>query len=176
MTQSPSPSPSTRASEATQAHLAQFSDEDMAYHEAGHAVVHHLNGGVITRLSIDRTDPCRGTQSAPQPSPAKSADPKQALANCMALLVGGEVAATLHGTPDQLVTAGGRVDHEAALRAAAEVGVETEAACAMIDAEWNRVRERLADPANWRLVEVLAQALLQHKTLDAEQIRALLAR
>ena len=169
-------SPSARAAQATHAHLSQFSDEDMAYHEAGHAVVHHLNGGVITRLSIDRADPRRGTQPAPHPSPAKSADPQQALRDLIALLVGGEVAATLHGTPDQLVTAGGRVDHDAALRAAAEAGINQVEARAMIDAEWNRVRDRLRDPSAWRLVESLARSLLQHKTLDAEQIEAVLTR
>ena len=176
MTQSPSPSPSARAAQATHAHLSQFSDEDLAYHEAGHAVVHHVNGGVITRLSIDRTDPRRGTQPAPQPSPVESADPKQALRDLIAVLVGGEVAATLHGTPDQLVTAGGRVNHDAALRAAAQAGVDADEARAMIDAEWHRVRDRLRDPSAWRLVESLAQSLLQHKTLDAEQIKAVLAR
>ena len=169
-----SQSPAARAAQATQAHLSQFSDEDMAYHEAGHAVVHHLNGGVITRLSIDRADPRRGTQLAPRPSPAKSADPTKALADLVAVLVGGEVAATLHGTPDHLVTAGGRVDHEAALRAAAEVGIDEPEARVMIDAEWNLVRDRLRDPSAWRHVESLAQALLQRKTLDAGQITCLL--
>lgn len=168
-------SPSARAAQATQAHLSQFSDEDLAYHETGHAVVHHLNGGTVTRLSIDRADPHRGCRPAPRPAPAKSADPQQALTNLFALLVGGEVAATLHGTPDHLVTAGGRVDHEAALRAAADAGIGVAEASAMIDAEWNRVRDRLRDPAAWRLVENLARSLLQHKTLDAEQIASVLS-
>ncbi len=169
-------SPSARAARATHAHLSRFSDEDLAYHEAGHAVVHHLNGGVITRLSIDRADPRRGTQPAPRPAPAKRADPQQALRDLIALLVGGEVAATLHGTPEELVTAGGRVDHDAALRAAAAAGVDQVEAYAMIDAEWDRVRDHLRDPSAWRLVESLAQSLLQHKTLNAEQIEAVLTR
>ncbi len=167
-------SPSDRAAQATQAHLSQFSDEDMAYHEAGHAVVHHLNGGLITRLSIERADPRRGTQPARQPSPATSEDSKQALAGRLALLVGGEVAGTLHGTPELLVTAGGRVDHEAALRAAAEAGVGEVEARAMIDAQWSLVHKRLSDPSAWHLVESLAQSLLQHKTLDADQVQAVL--
>ncbi len=180
-----SESPSARAARATRAHLSQFSDEDLAYHESGHAVVHHLHGGTIRRLSIDRDDPRRGCQPAPRPasprpaappSSATTADPKQALADRLALLVGGEVAATLHGTPDDVVTAGGRVDHDAALRAAAEAGFDPEQARAMIDAEWHRVRDRLRDPAAWRLVDRLAQALLQQKTLEEAQITALLTR
>ncbi len=146
----------------------------MAYHEAGHAVVHHLNGGLITRLSIERADPRRGTQVAPRPAPAQSEDSKQALTRRIALLVGGEVAGTLHGTPDHLVTAGGRVDHEAALRAAAEAGVDQVEARAMIDAQWDLVHRCLSDPSAWRLVESLAQSLLRHKTLDAEQVKAAL--
>ena len=173
-----SESPSARAARATRTHLSQFSDEDMAYHEAGHAVVHHLHGGVVRRLGIDREDPRRGCETAPRPSSpppsATRADPKQALVDRLALLVGGEVAATLHGTPADLVTAGGRVDHDAALRAAAEAGIDPEQARAMIDAEWQRVRDRLRDPAAWRLVERLAQALLRQKTLEEAEIAALL--
>ncbi len=175
-----SESPSARAARATRAHLSQFSDEDLAYHESGHAVVHHLHGGTIRRLSIDREDPRRGCQPAPRPSSppssATSADPTQALTDRLAVLVGGEVAATLHGTPDDIVTAGGRVDHDAALRAAAGAGIDPEQARAMIDAEWHRVRDQLRDPAAWRLVERLAQALLQQKTLEEAQITALLTR
>ena len=43
----------------------------------------------------------------------------------------------------------------------------------MMDDAWHRVCERLRDPDTWRLVETLAQALLQHWTLDAEQIAPL---
>src|SRR5688500_9530973 len=95
-------SPSARAAEATKAHLAQFSDEDMAYHEAGHAVILHLNGGLIKRLSIERSDPRRGTQPAPQPPAPKGAESAKALDDRIALLVGGDVAGTLHGTAEQL--------------------------------------------------------------------------
>jgi hypothetical protein len=171
-------SPASRAARATQEHLAQFGDEDLAYHEAGHAVVHHLEGGAVTRLSIERTDPRRGTQLAPgaaPPSGSASSDP-EALRKRIATLVGGEVAATLHGTPEHVVTAGGRVDHDQALRAAAEAGIAPDDARAMIDAEWQRVRDLLSEPARWRLVESLAQAVLRDRTLDAGQIRAVLVR
>jgi hypothetical protein len=174
--------PSTRVTNATKAHLAQFSDADMAHHEAGHAVIYHLNGGTIKRLSIDRADARRGAEMAPQrptvvPAAADASggdDTKTRLENTVAVLVAGDAAGTLFGTPEPLVTAGSRVDHEQALRAAAEAGVIPEDARAMIDAAWERARERLRQPENWRLVESLAQALLKDRTLDAARIDALL--
>ena len=153
------------------AHLAQFTDEHLAYHEAGHAVVHHLQGGTIVRLSIARTDPKQGMHPAKQPTPTESADQRQALRD----LVAGEVAATIYGAPESVVEAGGRVDREHAIRRAAEVGVNEAAARAMIQAEWPRVRERLEEPANWKLVDALAQQLVRQKVLDADQIRATLS-
>jgi hypothetical protein len=156
------------------AHLSQFTDEHLAYHEAGHAVVHHLHGGTVTRLSIERTDPGQGTHTAKQPTPAESADPDRALRELIALLVAGEVAATIQGAPEQVVEAGGKGDREQAIRRAAEAGLDDAAARAMIDVEWPRVRARLEEPANWKLVDALAQQLIRQKVLDADQIRATL--
>jgi ATP-dependent Zn protease len=158
------------------AHLAQFTDEHLAYHEAGHAVVHHLQGGTIVRLSIARTDPKQGMHPAKQPTPTESADQQQALRNLIALLVAGEVAATIYGAPESVVEAGGRVDREHAIRRAAEVGVDEAAARAMIDAEWPRVRDRLEDPTTWALVERVAEALVIRRTLDADEFRWLVTR
>jgi hypothetical protein len=156
-------------------HLAQFTDEHLAYHEAGHAVIHHLQGGTIVRLSIERTDPQQGMHPAKQPTPAESTDQQQALRELVALLVAGEVAATIHGAPEHVVTAGGRVDREHAIRRAAEVGVDEAAARAMMEAAWPRVRDRLEEPATWKLVDSLAQQLVRQKVLDADQIRAMLS-
>ena len=49
-----SESPSARAARATRAHLSQFSDEDLAYHESGHAVVGWAvaQGHEVHRISI----------------------------------------------------------------------------------------------------------------------------
>jgi ATP-dependent Zn protease len=167
-----------RAEEATRAHLAQFSDADMAYHEAGHAVIHHLNGGTITRLSIDRSDARRGTRTAPQPPPDASAtdDAKTKLEKRIATLVAGDAAGSIHGTPEVLVTAGSRVDHEQALWSAAEAGLSREDARAMIDGAWERAGEQLRQPDTWQLVETLAKELIQKRTLEAEQIAAILKR
>ena len=155
-------------------HLAQFTDEHLAYHEAGHAVIHHLQGGTIVRLSIERTDPKEGMQPAEQLTATGSADQLKALRDLVALLVAGEVAATIQGAPESVVKAGGRVDREHAVRRAAEIGVDETTARAMIEAEWPRVRDRLEEPANWKLVDSLAQQLVRQKVLDADQIRATL--
>jgi ATP-dependent Zn protease len=165
----------TMVSEERLAHLAQFTDEHLAYHEAGHAVVHHLQGGTISRVSIVRADPKEGMYPANQPTPAESADQMKALRDLVALLVAGEVAAMIYGAPESIVQAGGRVDREHAIRSAAEVGVDEAAARAMIEAEWPRVRDRLEEPANWKLVDSLAQQLVRQKVLDADQVRATLS-
>src|SRR6266498_2389048 len=145
MTQPQPQSPSARAIGATQQHLSQFGDEDMAYHEAGHAVIHHLQGRTVKRLSIDRADPRRGTQMT------KEADGGPGLGNLIAVLVGGDVAGTLHGTAENVATAGSRVDYDQAFRAAAEAGFDSDEARMLIDARWQRVRDRLDEPANWQL-------------------------
>jgi hypothetical protein len=158
------------------ARLARFTDEQLAYHEAGHAVLHHRQGGTVTRLSIERTDPRQGTRVGPEPPLAQAADPQQALRERVAVLVAGEVAATVRGEPAEAVAAGGAVDREAAVRAAAEVGLDEDAARAMIAEAWPRVRARLEEPDTWALVEKTAQALLRRKTLDADLFRATIER
>ena len=92
----------------------------------------------------------------------------------VALLVASEVAATIHGAPESVVKAGGRVDRRHAIRRADGVGVDEPTARAMIEAEWPRVRNRLEEPANWKLVDALAQQLVRQKVLGADQIRATL--
>ena len=169
-------SPSARAAAATNAHLAQFSDADMAYHESGHAVIHHLNGGTIKRLSIERADPRRGTQPAEQPRPSTDAQKRTRLEKTIDVLVAGDAAGTIFGTAEPVVTAGSRVDHEQALRAAADAGIAIEDARAMIDTAWQRVHTQLQKPASWKLVDALAKELLQRKTLDADQVTAILTR
>jgi hypothetical protein len=162
--------------QSREARLARFTDEQLAYHEAGHAVLHHRQGGIVTRLSIERTDPRQGTHVGPEPPLAQAADPQQALRERVAVLVAGEAAATVRGEPAEAVAAGGAVDREAAVRAAAEAGLDEDAAHAMIAEEWPRVRALLEEPDTWALVETTAQALLRQKTLDADLFRATIER
>ncbi|HEU5318735.1 MAG TPA: hypothetical protein VFX49_21660 [Chloroflexota bacterium] len=163
-------SASARAARAIEEHLAQFGDEDMAYHEAGHAVIHRQQGGIVRRLSIERADPRRGAQIGPR----KDAERGAALGNQIAVLVAGDVAGTLHGTAENVTTAGSRVDYDQAFRAAAEAGFDPDEARAIVDAKWERVRDRLREPAAWQQVQALAQELLRRKTLDEAQIGAIL--
>ena len=182
MTQSTPQPPSTRADQATQSHLAQFSDSDMAYHEAGHAVIHHLGGGTIKRISIDRSDARRGVTANPRSvdtaesttDASSQKSTKASLAHTISVLVAGDAAGSIHGTPEQIVTAGSRVDHEQALRAAAEAGVSSEDARAMIDDTWERARELLRQPETWSLVDALAKELIQQRTLESDRIAAIL--
>jgi hypothetical protein len=162
--------------ESRAAHLAQFTDEHLAYHEAGHAVMHHLQGGIVTRLSIERSDPQQGTHVGPKPAPGPAADPQQALREVVAVLVAGDVAATIQGSPAEMVAAGGKVDREQALRAVAGAGLDAAAGQAMIEEEWRRVRVRLEEPESWALVEAAAQALLREKTLVADLFRTTISR
>ena len=47
---------------------------------------------------------------------------------------------------------------------------------AMIDSAWERACEQMRQPETWKLVEALAQAMIQKRTLDSEQIAAILKR
>lgn len=172
MTSQTPQSPSARAARAAQDHLAQFSDEDMAYHEAGHAVIHHLQGGTVTRLSIERSDPRRGTHTAPR----RAGESEIGLGNLVAVLVAGDVASALHGTAEDVATAGARVDYDQAFRGVAAAGFDSNEAGTLIDARWERVRDRLRDATNWQRLESLAQELLRRKSLDAEEIEAILTK
>ena len=89
----------------------------MAYHEAGHAVIIHLNGGVVKRISIDCTDARRGVESAPSSPPDTRADPAARLDDLFTVLVAGEASGILYGTAESLASTGSRVDYEQALHA-----------------------------------------------------------
>ena len=160
-----------RASQAAQTHLAQFTDEDMAYHEAGHAVIHHGNGGTVRRVSIDRSDVRRGVEAAAP----RETEHTPGLGHTIAVLVAGDVAGRLHGSAEHVTTAGSRVDYDQAFRAAAHAGFDADETRAMIDSKWQRVRDRLQEPATWQRVETIAQALLQRRTLDEAELTTLLA-
>ena len=155
-------------------HLAQFTDEQLAYHESGHAVMINLEGGSVARLSIDRGDARRGTHPVPQEAGSAGGGAKQELREEIAICLGGEAAMAIRGDPAPLVEAGGRSDRAAALRAAARRGVDEAAALAMIDAEESRVRERLRAPDAWKKVDALAAALTREKVLHADQIATIL--
>lgn len=151
-----------------------FSDEEMAYHESGHAVIHSLGGGTVTRLSIVRTDPKRGTHTAGSPpKPPASAGDETHVRRWIGTLLAGEAADVIHGGQRRPEASAG--DRETALNAARTVVSSDDAARAMLDEEWDVVLARLREPAVWRQVETLATALTQDHVLSGEEITRLLA-
>lgn len=117
---------------------AKFTDEELAYHEAGHSVIHHLLGGTISRVSIDRRDPGRGVHTRGAPPVAagvtEGADEVDARQR-IAVLVAGEVALYLHSGERRQVS--DSLDREGAVHAARVVAAHDSAASAMIDEEWD---------------------------------------
>ncbi|MBI3972818.1 MAG: hypothetical protein HY332_16195 [Chloroflexi bacterium] len=149
-----------------------FTDEELAYHEAGHAVVHRLTGGTISRVSIDRGDPARGVHIREvSPSPSGGVDESSARLR-IAVLMAGEVALFLHSGERRTVP--DSRDRDDALRAARSAGADDATARAMINEEWDRVRERLREAATWKKVERLAAALVQHRALDGANVHELI--
>jgi hypothetical protein len=149
--------------------LARFTDEEMAYHEAGHAVIHGVNGGTVNRISIARTDARRGVQIAPGPAPADEAAVKRAIQT----LMGGEVACYLltgekRQVPDSL-------DRERALQYARVVAASDAAASTLVATGWDEALGLLREPGAWKRVQALAQVLVAQHTLDASEITQSLA-
>src|SRR5690348_3549051 len=130
--------------------LARFTDEEMAYHEAGHAVIHALNGGTVNRISIVRTDARRGVHTSPFPTPADEAAAKLPIQT----LMGGEVAHYLltgekRQVPDSL-------DRERALQIARTVSTSDSAANTFVATGWDEALVLLREPAAWAQVKALA--------------------
>src|SRR5687767_5690988 len=149
--------------------VARFSDEELAYHEAGHAVMYVLNGGTVERVSIERADPMRGVRVQPFADAGKSeAEARRRIS----VLVAGEVGLFLHSGERRQVP--DSVDREHAMQAARAAGVGDSAANAMIAEEWDRVRDRLRDGTVWGKVEALAQALVQQRTVDGAEAHRLI--
>ena len=174
MSQSQTPQ-DTPSAQSNLDHLGQFTDEELAYHEAGHAVIHVKGGGIITRLSIVRTDPAIGTHadsSPPKPAtpPAPTGDP-ETVRHWIDMLLAGEATGYVRGRRRPESSVG---DRKQAFLAARTVAKDDAAAQAMVDAQWDGVVAQLRDPATWRKVETLAGELTQRGTLDGDEIARLL--
>jgi ATP-dependent Zn protease len=134
----------------------------LAYHEAGHAVIHVLLGGTLQRVSIVRDEP-PGAPMERAAGPGSGEDR-------IAVLLAGEVAESLAGQRVVGVSEGLNQDRERARRLAADMTSEPEA---LLEAERQRVLELLRTPRHWQRVVAVAQALLAQQRLEGAQLREL---
>ncbi|MBV9358771.1 MAG: hypothetical protein JO023_24965 [Chloroflexi bacterium] len=137
----------------------QYSDEDLAYHEAGHAVAALVLGHSVVRVSVVRDDPSRGVRV---PSFVSEDLPPGSEA------VRDRILVNLAGNAAQHVrnpTSPRQQDAKDWPRAEALAG-STE----ILEAEWQRAVALLQVPEHWERVERIAQALLAEPVLEAAQI------
>ena len=143
----------------------------VAYHEAGHAVAAHVLGIEVKSVSIVEEEGTLGRSISPLP---RDFDPyAQGAEEVMRshLVVGVAGAASEELLTGKLLSIKGK-DLEGAtklLMSLAAVGAQTQE-----DGEWARKKAKSTLRYNWESVRALAEALLEHRELDREQIRAVL--
>jgi hypothetical protein len=141
----------------------------MAYHEAGHAVMAHLGGMSIHRVSILRSAALR-TVAPPVPVVGKGDDAAPA-----------QIRAVLGGEAAEFVRTGGQSslpgsqDREVARDLARSVAGGEQHVAALLTEEWEQAVARLREPGTWSRVEAVAVALLRDKTIGGDALRALLS-
>jgi hypothetical protein len=141
-----------------------YTDDELAFHEAGHSVMRILLGGTFNRVSIVRDDPARGVRTA-QTSMERAKDPV-AVRDRVAVLLAGEAAQHLRDC--QHPRRAGSNDREQAEVAAASVTQDTDA---LLQTEWQRVLDMLQRPSTWPRVEAVAQLLLREQTVDGATVQ-----
>ena len=140
----------------------QYSDEDLAYHEAGHTVVALLLGRNVARVSIVRDDSARGVRVPSFEEDAPS-DPAAARDKALILLAGAAAQQVRSpGNPRQ-------PDAKDWPRAEALVGSES-----ALETQWARAVALLETPEHWQRVQRIAQALLREHVLDSAQLELLM--
>jgi ATP-dependent Zn protease len=150
--------------------LARFTDKEMAYHEAGHAVIHAKHGGTINRISIVRTDSRRGVHISPLPAPEPLDE--AAARRTIQTLMGGEVAHYL--LRDEKKEVPDSLDRERALQSARKVTASDSAANTLVAEGWDEALALLREPAAWARVQALAAALIERRTLEGAEITQIL--
>ena len=141
-------------------------DSIMAYHEAGHAVIAHLYGIGVERLSIV---PRAGTGAPRATAPA----PASGTRGQIAAVLGGGIANDLHG--DSGAFRAGEQDRARARALALDGAGDATRADALLEEVRRETNTRLREPETWARVEAVAQALLWERTLAGENLRVLLA-
>ena len=142
----------------------QYSDEDLAYHEAGHTVAALLLGRTVTRVSIVRDDASRGVHVPSFRDDAEETS-EAAADKILILLAGG---AAQHVRDPSMPR---RQDAKDWPRAEALAGTTS-----ALETAWARTVTLLQVPDHWEQVEQIAQSLLRERVLDADQIAQLMDR
>jgi ATP-dependent Zn protease len=142
----------------------QYSDEDLAYHEAGHTVAALLLGQTVTRVSIVRDDASRGVR-VPSFNDAADETPV-AVADKILILLAGNAAQHVRDPASPR-----RQDAKDWPQAEALAG-----STSSLETAWARADDLLQMPGNWEHVEEIAQALLRERVLEGAEIAQLMDR
>lgn len=142
----------------------QYSDEDLAYHEAGHTVAALVLGRTVTRVSIVRDDASRGVRVPSFGDDTEESS--EATADKLLILLAGSAAQ--HVRDPSMPR---RQDAKDWPRAEALAG-----STSALEAAWARALSLLQAPNNWPHVEAIAQELLRERVLHADQLAQLMDR
>ena len=142
----------------------EYSDEHLAYHEAGHTVAALLLGRSVTRVSIVRDDASRGVRVPSFNNASGQTD--EVVADNMLILLAGNAAEHVRDP-----TRPRRQDAKDWSRAEALAE-----GTSSLETEWTRAVDLLRMPRHWDRVEEIAQALLRERVLEGEQIAQLMNR
>ena len=143
----------------------------VAYHEAGHAVVAHVLGIEVAYVSIVETEGSSGRSISPLP---EDFDPYAEGAEEVMksyLVAGAAGAASEELLTGELSSIRGN-DLEGITKlliSLAGIGAQ-----AQEEGQWALEKAKSTLRDNWESVQALAEALLEHRELDREQIRAVL--
>lgn len=152
-----------------------------AHHEAGHAIARFRQRLAIRSVTIEEDEESFGRASHNPPGewfqPDIEVDRRtrnRIESEIICALAGPEAECRFMGNDDAPYGAGSQADLDvAALLACYVCGDDDEASAYM---EWLRIRARNLVRSEWELVEVLAAALLDRKTLSGHQVRKVLRR
>jgi hypothetical protein len=156
-----------------------------AYHEAGHAVVWHVVGGLVEEVSIASSQAgykgyCRFGHLLPQgddhPSPDEwlqqgRIDPRTVTAYYAGMLAMAFYCAS-YGGEDDYQEGSERDDLEKIKSLLLRLSSEEQERSAIRDACWMEAQKILSD--YWSAVQALATKLLKHRTLDGRDIHCII--
>jgi hypothetical protein len=143
-------------------------------HEAGHAVLHWLYGGTVSRIAIA---PLSGVQipgRAGGGSWSRTDGPNMPVRDFLRTMMAGEAATSVQGGRVPAVwSASDRA--QAASLARRLTGGDVMEAALVVESAWSAARDRLAEGRAWERVRRVADALVAHQQLDGDEFRQLVA-